>query len=114
MTGSPPEPCPPPIAGGLAPGQRRVTCTCHCAACGAHFSSLDGFDVHRAGDHAAGTRRCLEPGSVGRLVALGEDGVCRLGGAKPQTGVRVWTLGKALARAQRRRGASPQGQPGLV
>jgi hypothetical protein len=112
MSGPPPVPWPPSVNGDVAPGQRRVTCTCHCAACDSHFSSLDGFDAHRAGDHGAGTRRCLVPGSVDRLVALSGDAACRLGGAKPQTRVTVWTLGKALARARRARGASPQAQPG--
>jgi hypothetical protein len=54
-----------------------MTCTFHCAACGSHFHSLEGFDRHRSGDHA--TRRfCLDPDDVDRLVVATTDGVCRL------------------------------------
>jgi hypothetical protein len=54
-----------------------VTCTFHCAACGSHFHSLEGFDLHRSGDHAAG-RFCLDPDDCERLVVATTDGVCRL------------------------------------
>jgi hypothetical protein len=54
-----------------------VTCTFHCSACGSHFHSLEGFDLHRAGDHAD-QRYCVDPDEVDRLVVATTDGVCRL------------------------------------
>ena len=54
-----------------------MTSTFHCSACGAHFHSLEAFDLHRAGDHAAG-RFCLDPDECERLVVATEEGVCRL------------------------------------
>ena len=55
-------------------------CTYHCAACGAHFTSLEAFDLHRDGDHAV-KRYCLDPDEVPRLAVATTEGFCRL--AKP-------------------------------
>jgi hypothetical protein len=39
-----------------------------CASCGEVFSSVSWFDLHRIGDHAKKTRRCL---SINEIKALG-------------------------------------------
>lgn len=57
----------------------RITCTSHCVGCGRHFAGDKAFDMHRQGDHAAGTRHCFSP-LDDRLTIAAEDGVCRLAG----------------------------------
>jgi hypothetical protein len=54
-----------------------MICTHHCSACGSHFHSLEGFDLHRSGDHTAG-RFCLDPDECATLTVATTDGVCRL------------------------------------
>ena len=67
-----------------------MACTFHCAACGAHFHSLEGFDAHRAGDHATG-RYCVDPDECDLLVVATDDGVCRLvGGAGEVAPVTIY------------------------
>lgn len=44
------------------PGKRG----CQCAACGAVFGSVQGFDRHRAGGYRAG-RRCLTAAEIAAL-----------------------------------------------
>lgn len=41
---------------------------CMCPSCGEFFSGAEGFDHHRAGDHAAGTRHCVNPAEVGMKI----------------------------------------------
>lgn len=41
---------------------------CKCPSCGEFFSGANGFDHHRAGDHAAGTRHCVNPAEVGMKI----------------------------------------------
>ena len=41
---------------------RRMTCTDHCSACGAHFHGTGAFDAHRQGEQ--GSRYCAEPSEV--------------------------------------------------
>jgi hypothetical protein len=52
---------------------RRVSCTYHCSACGAHFHSEAAFDAHRT---PAG---CIEPMDHDRFVALATDAKCEIG-----------------------------------
>jgi hypothetical protein len=59
-----------------------VFCRYHCrghpySGCDSHFTSLEAFDLHRAGDHAA-KRFCVPPDDVDRLTVETRDGVCRL------------------------------------
>lgn len=86
---------------------RRATCRYHCSACREHFSSLNGFDAHRAGDHGDGSRYCLEPLDDRRFAAVDDDGICTVYG-EPKVGITVWTLAEDLARARQRSGASPR------
>lgn len=37
----------------------------HCGKCHRTFTSLSAFDKHRDGNHANGTRHCVEPQKVG-------------------------------------------------
>ncbi len=87
---------------------RRVTCTYHCSACGLHFHSLNAFDAHRTGDFGSTDpdlgRRCLYPFDLdGTLVALTQDGECRMHGVggRVNAGIRVWTHAGDLARFRR-------------
>ena len=41
---------------------------CYCPSCGEFFSGAAGFDHHRAGEHAAGTRHCVNPAEVGMKI----------------------------------------------
>jgi hypothetical protein len=41
---------------------------CMCPSCREFFSGAAGFDQHRAGDHAAGTRHCVNPADVGMKI----------------------------------------------
>jgi hypothetical protein len=59
-----------------------------CAACGRHFAAGGAFDLHRQGDHADGTRRCVSPLDEPRLVSVASDGCCAISGkhdAEPRT-----------------------------
>lgn len=81
---------------------KSTCCTNHCSACGLHFHSLNAFDAHRKGDYATG-RHCEHPDDLnGELVALSEDGECRMyddgSGNRIERGVVIWTHGKDLAR----------------
>jgi len=49
--------------------------TSHCGACHRSFTGLSAFDKHRDGSHSAGTRRCVDPETVG-LVNAGRDYPC--------------------------------------
>ena len=81
---------------------RRVVCRFHCSGCRSHFSSLNAFEVHRAGDHGAG-RHWLEPLDDGRFTELTENGLCAMY-AVEQVGIVVWTLAADLQRARERFG----------
>lgn len=102
-------------AGGeLVSGERRrptTTCTNHCGGCGQCFHSLNAFDAHRQGDFASDDpelgRRCVHPLDMGgRLVALTEDGECRVhddgSGVRVKRGVTIWTVAGDLARMRAR------------
>jgi hypothetical protein len=41
--------------------KRNQSGPCRCDACGARFSGLVAFDLHRTGDYTNGTRHCLTP-----------------------------------------------------
>ena len=60
--------------------RRRIRCgtcnywwtglrACHCSGCHRTFTGLTAFDMHREGDHAKGTRHCVNPASVGLVPA---------------------------------------------
>jgi hypothetical protein len=70
-------------------------CKDHCPNCGSHFSSVGAFDAHRAGDHQAGTRHCLDPYDADRLAAKDTMGVCDIYPDRVKRGVIVWTLAAA-------------------
>lgn len=59
-----------------------TTCRFHCAACGAHFTSLRAFDAHRQGPWD--DRRCEFPDEL-----IERTGVCKLSGPVPRVGVTV-------------------------
>lgn len=86
---------------------KTPTCTHHCRACGAHFSSLQAFDSHRQGPSSE--RYCEVPTGVvdrknrQRLTPLSEHGECRIR-PNPQSDVTIWTDAKGLARARTRFG----------
>jgi hypothetical protein len=61
------------VSGG---GRRRVTCRCHCATCGRHFTSLEAFDLHRDGESTEG-RGCVSPLDEPRLTSAADDRVLR-------------------------------------
>ena len=82
--------------------RRRVLCSCHCAACGTHFSSLRAFELHRNGDFATG-RYCIEPLDDDRFAPKDERGACKLGQGE-KSPVIVWTLRASLARSPWRAG----------
>jgi hypothetical protein len=79
-------------------------CAYHCGACGLHFRSLEAFDMHRQGDFAEPPRteegrHCAHPFDMdGRLVAITEDGVCRMY-AEHERGVTVWSTARSRDRA---------------
>jgi hypothetical protein len=75
----------------------RTTCTSHCVACGRHFAGDKAFDMHRRGDHAAGTRHCVSPHDEPRLTIAAEDGVCRLASETVLDAVAI--VGLAASRA---------------
>jgi hypothetical protein len=92
-------------------GERRVTCRCHCAGCGRHFTSLEAFDLHRAGDYAE-RRVCVSPFDESRLASATADGYCAIGGGyddgKPLTldPVTVWVSSRQIGPEQRARFAA--------
>lgn len=85
---------------------RRVVCRFHCQACHGHFSSLNAFDTHRAGDHRDGSRQCLEPLDDDRFATVASDGRCDMY-AVSKVGLAIWTLAADLQRARQRSGGSP-------
>lgn len=58
-------------------------CTCHCRACGAHFTSLRAFDFHLKGTPQ--DRHCEIPESL-----VEREGVCKIAGATPILNVTVY------------------------
>lgn len=61
---------------------RRTNCRFHCVSCGAHFSSLIAFDLHRIGKYRTG-RRCADPSTIklegeNRLEIATSKGYCNL------------------------------------
>ena len=75
------------------------TCRYHCRACGAHFTSLEAFDAHRAGEMDA--RRC-ELADAPLVERAG--GSCSIAGPTPRVGITVYEHVKA-ARAREAFGA---------
>jgi hypothetical protein len=76
-------------------------CSHHCRQCGAHFSSLAGYDAHvDVGDRRRRPPVCVDPDDVPALVVLTEAGVCLGRTAERVEGVTVWTVGKDLERAR--------------
>jgi hypothetical protein len=59
---------------------------CKCEACGASFTGLSAFDMHRTGEYALGrkkpsTRRCLSAGEMrAKGMVEGERGAWTAGG----------------------------------
>ncbi|GAS98826.1 uncharacterized protein RMCC_5791 [Mycolicibacterium canariasense] len=49
--------------------------TAHCGACHQTFTTTSAFDKHRDGNHAQGTRHCVDPSTVG-LVNAGRAYPC--------------------------------------
>lgn len=49
--------------------------TAHCPRCHQTFTGLTAFDKHRDGNHAHGTRHCVDPAKVG-LVDAGRGYPC--------------------------------------
>jgi hypothetical protein len=90
---------------GEARGSRRVMCRYHCAVCGRHFSSLEAFCEHRAGEYVEG-RHCVSPLDLAEhLVTATAEGFCRISGehtnGSPLTlhPVIVWSSARLLGRA---------------
>jgi hypothetical protein len=59
-------------------GERWTGLTpCHCPACHRTFSGITAFDKHRDGNHARGTRHCLDPATMrsgkGETVLITEE-----------------------------------------
>jgi hypothetical protein len=87
-------------------------CQYHCGACGRHFSSIDGFDLHKMHD-AAGWPHCLDPLDLEdraghpRLEALTHDGRCRA--YETLHGVTVWTVAGSREKARKAFGRTPVG-----
>ena len=86
-------------------GERRLWCRYHCATCGRHFSSLEGWDGHRAGDYAEG-RYCVSPLDLGELLAVATgEGFCRISGEHHDDGkplmepVTIWSAARLIGRA---------------
>jgi len=90
-----------------------VVCRYHCGVCGGHFSSLNGFAAHRAGEHGAGDRHCIEPLDDARFAELTENGLCAMY-AVEQVGIVVWTLAADLQRARERSGGSERAAFGVA
>lgn len=64
-------------------------CQNHCNGCGAHFKSVRAFDLHRSGSYQKGTRRCVAPDRVKKLVVATDVGVCNLLSSR-QRNVTIW------------------------
>lgn len=60
---------PPPIGCSGCPARWGGTNTAHCSGCHQTFTGVTAFDKHRAGGHAASTRTCVDPASVGLVRA---------------------------------------------
>ena len=92
-------------------GDRRVTCRCHCGSCTRHFTSLEAFDLHRAGEHS-GRRVCVSPFDESRLASASEAAYCTISGehddGKPLTldPVTVWVSSRQIGPEQRARFAA--------
>ena len=90
-----------------------TNCTNHCGACGRHFHSLSGFDLHHQRD-ANGWPHCMDPLDLQdrdgrpRLEALTHDGICRMY-REEQRGVTVWTVAGSRERLARVHGKVPVG-----
>jgi hypothetical protein len=89
-----------------------VYCRFCCRACGSHFTSLEAFDAHRVGSHAANTRTCVDPAIVATASRMLEVfGTCRIANGRdhPRRRISVWMLERhqnpALARETRREAA---------
>ena len=65
-------------------------CLSHCAHCGSHFHSDEGFDLHRGGSYADGSRICWPEEAEDRLEIATEQGVCDVGSATARIGVTIW------------------------
>jgi hypothetical protein len=87
--------------------RQTTTCTSHCSACRCHFHSLNAFDMHRQGSYASNDletgRHCVHPLDLdGKLIALTEEGECRMhddgSGRRVKAGITVWTHAGDLAR----------------
>lgn len=76
-----------------------VTCQYHCGECHSHFASLKAFETHRAGDHAKGTRHCLDPFDIAKLAEKTDEGECRIYEAV-RRGVIVWADREDLRRGR--------------
>jgi hypothetical protein len=68
--------------------RRGGRCLFHCCSCGAHFSSLEGFDAHRDGSHREDTRHCVDPATIPGLHA--ETGSCDIGRSGRPVGAFVY------------------------
>lgn len=83
--------------------RKRTTCRYHCRTCGRHFASAEAFDQHRRGSFAAPVggfegRRCVAPDIDAQFEpALG---ICRIAGAREESGQTVWRLPAAAARVR--------------
>lgn len=63
------------------------TLTSHCSGCCRTFSGLTAFDAHRDGNHAAGTRHCVDPETVGLVVSDTRRFTCW---GHPSDGIEWW------------------------
>lgn len=87
--------------------ETTTTCTNHCGACGQHFHSLGGFEIHRIGsfDDPDDPRRCahaidlLDRDGKERLEIVTEHGECRMY-AETLYDVTIWTMAGNRERAQ--------------
>jgi len=90
----PAPPAPQQRTGGEST-KRRPHCRFHCRECERHFSSLDAFEAHRTGSHAAPRlsldgRRCVGPEHDPRQCFELALGVCKIGGGERQA--TIWRL----------------------
>lgn len=85
-----------------------TTCTNHCSQCGRHFHSLEAFDVHHDHDET-GWPVCLDPLDLldrygkERLVALTDDGECRMYPPDAERHITIWTTARSKDVGQRLR-----------
>lgn len=54
-----------PIGCGRCTNRWSGRNTMHCGGCHQTFTGLTAFDQHRTGNHAHGTRTCLQPQNAG-------------------------------------------------